>query len=129
MKSYMPQSSIDNGSTMVQVMAWCRQASSHYSIQWRLSAIRIVGERRFYKFDVGLLLTGSTKTRLQICATKRPQHTTFEYLLKTNQMYIDVTTEFMGSTVVSRTKQYLGGEPRSSNSCYGLIQDGGRFCR
>ena len=42
----MPQDLTDDNSTLVQVMAWCRQATSHYLSQWWLSLLSPYGVAR-----------------------------------------------------------------------------------
>ena len=37
--NFVPKGPIDNKSSLVQVMAWCRQATSHYLNQWWLSLL------------------------------------------------------------------------------------------
>ena len=43
---WMPQDLTDNKSTLVQVMAWCRQATSHYLSQCWLSSLSPYGVAR-----------------------------------------------------------------------------------
>ena len=42
----MPQDLTDDKSTLVEVMAWCRQATSHYLSQFRLSSLSLYGVAR-----------------------------------------------------------------------------------
>ena len=53
--NFVSKCSIDNDIALVQIMAWCRSATSHYLIEWwpsSLTHISVAGNKRIAIYDV-----------------------------------------------------------------------------
>ena len=95
--SWMPQDLTDDKSTLVQVMAWCRQATSHYLSQCWLSSLSPYGvarqqwvnvplhfmQRSFRAQYVTLSLTGWAHTQNHPSFCSHPWWSSLWLILKT----------------------------------------------
>ena len=74
-REYMPQNTYHDKSTLVQVMSWCHQATSHYLSQWWPGSMSPYGVRMQQRVNAGFETLIKLSCNENLITTYNPQTT------------------------------------------------------